>query len=328
MPGENNPWSGELKARRKKSRTADLSSKEGTQNPHQQTKNLEHKNEVKSRNTTQPSADFLHASPKNIDTNEALTNHKNMATTGTDTTTNILGEHSNKTETNKIELTKSNPDYHDLNKNLKKKQKMKKTKEAVETCDKQENTIILTQKEEPRQEVAEEDEEILKITRRNLRPVLQPFKRSGSIKDDVQTETPVDRLIRQGSLEPTSEQSNTKRVSPIKAMPNTPQKKGNVMNLILLLDINLSACAPREREEEKLRKESEEYLMVNFPAGVRKNLKGILLPDKKSKRENESEESINNDHVENDDDIGCQDEGKSSLGRAMCDLIVKTSLLC
>jgi len=28
MPGENNPWSGELKARRKKSRTADLSSKE------------------------------------------------------------------------------------------------------------------------------------------------------------------------------------------------------------------------------------------------------------------------------------------------------------
>jgi len=238
MPSENNPWSGELKARRKKSRTADLSSKEGTQNPHQQTKNLELKNEVKSRNTTQPSAGFLHASPKNIDTNEALTNHENTATTGTDTDTNIQGELSKRTETNNIKLTKSNPDNHDLNKNLKKKQKMKKTKEPVETCDKQENSIILTRKDEPKHEVAEEDEEILKTTRRNLRPVLQPFKRSGSIKDDVQTETPVDRLIRQGSLEPTSEQSNTKRISPTKAMHDTPQKKGNKMNLVLLLDIN------------------------------------------------------------------------------------------
>ena len=34
----------------------------------------------------------------------------------------------------------------------------------------------------------------------------------------------------------------------------------------------------KERDLEKARKESEEYLMVNYPADVRKNLKGIILP--------------------------------------------------
>ena len=35
----------------------------------------------------------------------------------------------------------------------------------------------------------------------------------------------------------------------------------------------------RERCEERQRKKSEEYLLVNFPADVRKNLKGIVLPE-------------------------------------------------
>lgn len=43
----------------------------------------------------------------------------------------------------------------------------------------------------------------------------------------------------------------------------------------------------KERDIEKARKESEEYLMVNFPADVRKNLKGIILPQTKSKEEKE-----------------------------------------
>ena len=47
------------------------------------------------------------------------------------------------------------------------------------------------------------------------------------------------------------------------------------------------------REAEQLRKKSEEYLMVNFPADVRKNLKGIILPEKKLERERELNESEN-----------------------------------
>ena len=41
----------------------------------------------------------------------------------------------------------------------------------------------------------------------------------------------------------------------------------------------------KERDSEKARKESEEYLMVNFPADVRKNLKGIILPKSREEKE-------------------------------------------
>ena len=41
------------------------------------------------------------------------------------------------------------------------------------------------------------------------------------------------------------------------------------------------SVGPKERERglEQKRKKSEEYLMVNFPADVRKNLRGIVLPE-------------------------------------------------
>ena len=47
----------------------------------------------------------------------------------------------------------------------------------------------------------ESTESMLKNTRRNLKPVSQPFKRSESSNKDDQEESPVDKLIRQGSLE-------------------------------------------------------------------------------------------------------------------------------
>ena len=42
-------------------------------------------------------------------------------------------------------------------------------------------------------------------------------------------------------------------------------------------------CKEKERSEEQKRKKSEEYLLVNFPADVRKNLRGIVLPEDQEK---------------------------------------------
>ena len=56
--------------------------------------------------------------------------------------------------------------------------------------------------EDPREGKADEStESMLKNTRRNLKPVSQPFKRSESTNKDDQEESPVDKLIRQGSVE-------------------------------------------------------------------------------------------------------------------------------
>ena len=60
------------------------------------------------------------------------------------------------------------------------------------------------------------------------------------------------------------------------------------------------------RDKERKRKESEQYLMMNFPADVRKNLKGIILPPEKidRKAENiEKEKNMNNvtENVSNDE---------------------------
>lgn len=59
------------------------------------------------------------------------------------------------------------------------------------------------------------------------------------------------------------------------------------------------------RDKERKRKESEQYLMMNFPADVRKNLKGIILPPEKidRKTENIEQENMNNvtENVSNDE---------------------------
>lgn len=43
------------------------------------------------------------------------------------------------------------------------------------------------------------------------------------------------------------------------------------------------------RDKERKRKESEQYLMMNFPADVRKNLKGIILPPEKNDADRKTE---------------------------------------
>jgi len=150
--------------------------------------------------------------------------------------------------------------------------------------------------------MGDEDSDILKITRRNLKPVLQPFKRSESITDDVQTETPVDRLIRQGSLDATSEQPKARLSTNTRTMEDLSEKNDEL----------------QVREAEKLRKKSEEYLMVNFPANVRKNLKGIILPEKETETEREQHESENVNTEEKVMNAASDAEGNCSLGRARC----------
>ena len=69
------------------------------------------------------------------------------------------------------------------------------------------------------------------------------------------------------------------------------------------------------REDEKLRKKSEEYLMVNFPAGVRKNLKGIVLPENEDAMERKIEESENVNTGKKVINTASTSEGNHSLGR-------------
>ena len=71
------------------------------------------------------------------------------------------------------------------------------------------------------------------------------------------------------------------------------------------------------RDKERKRKESEQYLMVNFPADVRKNLKGIVLPandkiDVDTSIKNSEKVDKTNEVKENDD------EGNLSQGREIC----------
>ena len=74
----------------------------------------------------------------------------------------------------------------------------------------------------------------------------------------------------------------------------------------------------KERDIEKARKESEEYLMVNFPADVRKNLKGIILPQTKSTEEKEKKSLIER-QVESEGKVLSKEtkknEGNFSSGR-------------
>ena len=46
----------------------------------------------------------------------------------------------------------------------------------------------------------QQTQEMIKLTRRNLRPVLQPFKRAENTTEGEGAESPVDILLRQGDL--------------------------------------------------------------------------------------------------------------------------------
>ena len=110
-------------------------------------------------------------------------------------------------------------------------------------------------------------EDMIKQTRKNLRPVTQTFKRSDSVKDGDE-ESHVEKLLKQGSLV----------------------------------------------DKGRKRKESEEYLMVNFPVDVRKNLKGIILPDTddQSRTDEDKNNKDNNNEVKV---VNKSDEGNLSQGR-------------
>ena len=75
----------------------------------------------------------------------------------------------------------------------------------------------------------------------------------------------------------------------------------------------------KERESEKARKESEEYLMVNFPADVRKNLKGIILPQTKKTKEEKEKKPLVERQVESEGKVLFKEteknEGNFSSGR-------------
>lgn len=47
---------------------------------------------------------------------------------------------------------------------------------------------------------APETQEMIKLTRKNLRPVLQPFKRAEKREEEEGAESPVDILLRQGDI--------------------------------------------------------------------------------------------------------------------------------
>jgi hypothetical protein len=81
----------------------------------------------------------------------------------------------------------------------------------------------------------------LKASRTNLKPVLRPFQRP---EQPAEQQSPVELLIN----------------GPLSAAA-------------------MSATTSPEREAARRQKRSEEYMMVNFPADVRKNLRGCLLPE-------------------------------------------------
>ena len=219
MPGENNPWSGELKARRKKSRTADLSSKEGTTVANPKSSKSESKDNIKSLETPTP---YDSKQTSNIpDTNKTDTKYLDTASTDINTMYSIGRDTNlNRKETPVDSVTNTNTrttkdqTHNLLNKKLKMPYKDEGSKQENHLQIEDINNLLtfndegVVKDQQPRTE--DEDSKILKITRRNLKPVLQPFKRSETNTDDVQTETPVDRLIRQGSLEGTSEQPNAR----------------------------------------------------------------------------------------------------------------------
>lgn len=113
-----------------------------------------------------------------------------------------------------------------------------KSNEPVRKKQTEENSVI-TQNKDPHGEdiqeakVDESTENMLKNTRRNLKPVSQPFKRSESTIKDEQEESPVDKLIRQGSLEcsqdmPSSSSNGGLDVSPgMQGMQSTSNGEGN-----------------------------------------------------------------------------------------------------
>ena len=163
MPAENNnPWSGELKAKRQKSRD----SNKGKNTP---------VNDVRVKNTSSPNPVM-----KNPIYDDGLQRsvHKSSS--------NNSEAASDKKEADKNSIASEN------------QMPITATEKHSDSTDKNPD---------------ESTKDVLKLTRKNLRPVGQPFKRSESVtNNNIGDESPVDRLLRQGYLENTPETSHGENV--------------------------------------------------------------------------------------------------------------------
>ena len=134
-----------------------------------------------------------------------------------------------------------------------------KSNEIVKKKPIEENSEITQTNNQPGEDireakVGESTESMLKNTRRNLKPVSQPFKRSESTNKDDQDESPVDKLIRQGSLECSQDLPTS---SPgMQGMQSTSNGEGNRCKLFF------------QRHHER------KYLLRTF-----ENLKSYILSD-------------------------------------------------
>ena len=176
MPADNNPWSGELKAKRQKSQNSN--------------KGIKNSETVCSSNN---SKDLPKSDPK--------TPKNPIQDIGTHSHTNTIPSTFN------LENKKS---------------------QNVQNCDKEKQKANETQENK----VDESTEEMLKSKRKNLRPVAQPFKRSESVTNENQDgDSPVDRLLRQGSLEcsqdPLATKNKLETVKGMQRMNNTHSGPGN-----------------------------------------------------------------------------------------------------
>ena len=179
MPTENNPWSGELKAKRQKSQNKGIVKSDQCSVPHSPRSDQP---EIKSKTPVQDS-----------------------------------GFTSN-TNTYKDQGTTTKPRNND---------------DIRQSCDGDTRQDRSGCEEDGKQQDTESTGDMLKFTRKNLRPVAgQAFKRSDSQSQGQEDETPVDRLLRQGSLDTPPAASSaadlqTRAATGISGTPSSSRGEGN-----------------------------------------------------------------------------------------------------
>lgn len=177
MPADNNPWSGELKAKRQKSQNSN--------------KGIKNSETVCSSNNSKDLPKSDPKTPKNPIQDIGSHNHANTISNSTKNFDNKISQN-------------------------------------VQNCNKEKQGTIETQENK----VDESTEEMLKSKRKNLRPVAQPFKRSESVTNENHDgDSPVDRLLRQGSLDrsqdPLATKNQTETVNGMQRMNSTHSGVGN-----------------------------------------------------------------------------------------------------
>ena len=174
MPTENNPWSGELKAKRQKSQNKGIVKSDQCSVPHSPRSDQP---KIKSKTPVQDSG------------------------SGFASNTNTYKDQSTTTK------TRNNDDIQ-------------------QPCDGDTRQDRSGCEEDGKQQDTESTGDVLKFTRKNLRPVAgQAFKRSDSQSQGQEDETPVDRLLRQGSLDTPPAASSA--ATGISGTPSSSRGEGN-----------------------------------------------------------------------------------------------------